>query len=78
MAVKFTFIYSPGTNEVKFGLGMCFPQSCAPKDLSTLVNRVIPANIKKKVTVLLVEQWCQVEETPSDLRTIDWITMYVN
>lgn len=75
--IHFTNLQSlrPGSNEISFGVGMCFPQSCSPEVLAKLVNRAIPRKIREKITVHIQEDWCQFEDTPPELRTIDWITM---
>lgn len=66
--------FRPDTNQVHFELGLCFPQSCSPQVIENVINRTIPKKIKDKIAVSVSEAFCQIEERPVNLRTIDWIT----
>lgn len=70
-------ISRPGSNQITFSLGTCFPQSCSPERIQELILDAIPKDYKDKISVSITEKSCQIEERPSKLRTIDWITMYV-
>lgn len=65
----------PSADGLTFSYGICIPQSCSPIALTDLLNLVIPKQVQDKMSVKIDEEWCQVEEYPSDIRLIDWIAM---
>lgn len=57
-------------------LGICLPSVCSVEQLESSVNRIIHRKWQN-MTVRIVKDYCQTEETPAEFKTIDLITMQV-
>ncbi|XP_031635339.1 nose resistant to fluoxetine protein 6-like [Contarinia nasturtii] len=60
-----------------FNFGICLPRSCTPTLLEHGINDVILKKITEKVSVSFSEEYCQFEETPSNLTSLDVVTICV-
>lgn len=57
-------------------LGICLPSVCAVDQLESSVNRIVHQRLRN-MTVRIVKDYCQTEETPSEFKTVDFIALQV-
>lgn len=73
--VNYVILYLYGRPDKEaFTFGLCLPRACSLDLLQPAFNDVIQ-QIESKFSVILPQNTCQFEESPSELNTLDLFAM---